>query len=181
MNLSTKSILFGLTTTLLLSSLALADGGKPRTGNDGIGRGRHARFERRQHVRQFVRSLEFTDAQRANALAAAKTIAPIAEAARAEGRKLIEDARKNNQTGDRTAIRAAVKAQIEALRERTLKQIEPIGRGLLQSLTPDQRAKIQAALEKHGKTYDEERAARRISLMLARPRAVQFLEARTQH
>ncbi|MBL8859158.1 MAG: hypothetical protein JNL28_11670 [Planctomycetes bacterium] len=138
------------------------------------------RRERRGEIRKFVRTLEITEFQRAQALAAAKSIAPIAAAARAEARTLIENARKSNTTGDREAVRAAVREQLKALRERTRDQILPYGQGVFNLLTVEQKAKLAAAAEKRGRTFDADKAVRRMTWALARPRAVEFLEARTQ-
>lgn len=184
MRFSTKSTCLSLTAVLLIASLALAqgsEGGKkhregPRTG----ARARlHARIERRAHIRELVRSMGFSDTQKAQALQAARTVQPIAQAARAEAQQIVQTARKNDPTGTRAEIRAAVKDQIKAVRERAASQILPSGRALLASLTPEQRAKIQERLAKHGKTFDEEKVARRLGFLLSRPGAVKFLE-RTQ-
>jgi Spy/CpxP family protein refolding chaperone len=121
----------------------------------------------------------FSDTQKAQALQAARTVQPIAEGARAEAKQIVQAARKADPTGTREQIRAAVKDQIKAVRERAASQILPSGRALLASLTPEQRAKIQERLAKHGKTFDEEKVARRLGFLLSRPGAVKFLESRT--
>ncbi len=180
-----KQSLFGLAALLLLGTLATAQGlgGERHSGRSGEGRGgfgRAARIERRAGIRKFVRGLEITDGQRAQALAAAKAIAPIAQSARSEARTILENARKNNPTGDRAAIRESVRASLEALRERTLATVQPIARGVFDTLTVEQKDKLRAAAEKHGRTFDADRATRRLGRLLARPRAVEFLEARTQ-
>jgi Spy/CpxP family protein refolding chaperone len=171
-----KTTLFGLAALLVLGTFATAQG----LGRDH----RHGRFgergERRAAIKQFVRGLEITDYQRAQALTAAKAIAPIAQSARSEARTIIENARKANPTGDRKAIRESVRESLEALRERAVTQALPIARGVLDTLTPEQKDKLRAAAEKHGRTFDAEKAARRIGFLLARPRAVEFLEARTK-
>jgi hypothetical protein len=184
MRLMNKTTLLSLTALILIASLAVAQGRGHGT-KDGAGEGRggrtHARMERRAHVRAFLRELGFTDTQKAQALQAARTVQPVAEAARAQARQIVQAARAANPTGSREAIRASVKDQLKAVRENAAAQILPSGRALLASLTPDQRARIQAALTKHGKTFDEERVARRLGFLLARPRAVQFLEGHVKH
>lgn len=182
-----KSLLFGLAGLVLCATFAIAQEGT-RTGQRGGHRGPFAerradrleRFERRAEIRKFVRKLEIDDVQRAQALAAAKAIAPIAKSVRAEARTILENARKANPTGDRAAIREATRESLKALRARAEGQIVPIARGVFDTLTLDQKDKLRAAAERHGRTFDAERATRRIGFLLARPRAVEFLEARTQ-
>lgn len=172
-----KPVLFALAALLALGSLATAqEKGRGHRGMDG----RAGRFERRAEIRKFVRGLEITDAQRAQALVAARAIAPIAQSARSEARTILENARKANPSGDRAAIRAAVKPQLEALKQRTLAQAMPIARGVFDTLTPAQKDQLRAAAEKHGRTFDAERATQRLGRLLARPRAVEVLEARTK-
>jgi hypothetical protein len=169
-----KTTLFGLVALLALGTLATAQGRGHR-----FGEGREGRFERRAEIRKFAGKLEITDAQRAQALAAAKAIAPIAGAARAEARTILENARKANPNADRQAIRESVAGQLKALKERTVAQVLPVARGVFDTLTVEQKDKLRAAAEKHGRTFDAERATKRLGRVLASPRAVQFLEART--
>ena len=181
-----KTLLFGLVGLLTLATFAFAEE-RARGGHRGFLGERRAqrlergqRFERRAEIRKFVRALEITDAQRANALAAAQAIAPIAQAARTEARGIVENARKQNTTGDRSAIREATRASLKALRERTAAQVLPIAKGVFDSLTVEQKDKLRAAAERHGRTFDPEKATRKIGFLLARPHAVEFLERRTQ-
>lgn len=172
-----KTTLFALGALLTLGTIATAQGSK---GEREFG-GRHAgRFERRAEVRKFVRELGITDAQRAQALTAAKAIQPIAQSARAEARAILENARKANPTGDRQAIRESVRAAMQALKERARDQVLPIARNVFDTLTPEQKDKLRAAAERHGRTFDADLATQRIGRLLARPRAVEFLEARTR-
>lgn len=204
MKITTKTTVLSLTAALILTSFAVAQGGRhahrgdagdgqnPRTGEvrtgdarGGEGRGAfrermRERFQRREALRKFVRSMEFTDAQRAQALQSAKVVAPIAESARAEARAIVENARKAKPDATRAERRELVKPQLQALKERTASQILPQGQALLGSLTAEQRAKLVAAAEKHGRTFDEQRAARRLAFLLSRPKAVAFLEARVR-
>lgn len=172
-----KTTLFGLAALLTLGTFAAAQG-HSREGRHG--RHGEGRIERRADIRKFVRGLEITEFQRTQALAAAKAIAPIAQSARSEARAIIENARKANPTGDRKAIRAAVREQLKGLKERTVTQVVPIARGVFDTLTVEQKDKLRAAAEKHGRTFDADRATRRLGRLLARPRAVEFLEARTK-
>lgn len=179
--ISIKTTLFGLAALTLLATVTVAEGRRGEHGRKFLREGARAeRLERRGEIAKFVRSLEITDFQRAQALAAAKSIAPIASAARAEARGIIENARKSNQTGDKAAIRAAAREQIKALRERAVEQAKPFAQGVFDLLTVEQKAKLAAAAEKHGRTFDADRAVRRMTRLLARPRAVEFLEARTK-
>jgi hypothetical protein len=56
----------------------------------------------------------------------------------------------------------------------------PIARGVFDTLTPAQKDQLRAAAEKHGRAFDAERATQRLGRLLARPRAVEVLEARTK-
>jgi hypothetical protein len=176
-----KTLGLGLVALTLLGTLtfAAADGTRaPKPGADGQGQ-RHERVQGRhrlEKLRGFLRSLQFNASQRAAALQAARAVQPVAEQARAEARSIVQAARQANPTGDRATIRAAVQGQLKALRERTQQQIEPNGRALAATLTPEQRAKLAERAEKHGRTFDENKLARRMSFLLSRPRAVQFLE-----
>lgn len=170
-----KPTLFALAALVTLGTLATAQGlHRGHRGEDGRG----ARFERRAEIRKLVRGLEITDAQRAQALAAAKAIAPIAQSARSEARSIVETARKNNPNGDRQAIRESVRPQLQALKERTIAQAMPIARGVFDTLTPAQKDKLRSAAESHGRTFDADRATQRLGRLLARPRAVEVLESR---
>ena len=172
-----KTTLFSLAALLTLGTLATAQG---EGRGHRFGEGREGRIERRAQIRKFAQKLEITDYQRAQALTAAKAIAPIAQSARAEARTILENARKANPNGDRQAIRAAARPQLEALKERTVAQALPIARGVFDTLTVEQKDKLRAAAEKHGRTFDADRATKRLGRMLARPRAVEVLEARTR-
>ncbi|MDZ4772889.1 MAG: Spy/CpxP family protein refolding chaperone [Planctomycetota bacterium] len=176
-----KTTLFGLAALLALGTFATAQGtGRGQKFDESRGRfERRAGFEKRAKLKKFVRELEITDAQRAQALAAAQTIAPIAQSARAEARTILENARKANPTGDRQAIRESVRAAMQSVKERAQGQVLPIARNVFDTLTPEQKDKLRAAAERHGRTFDSERAAQRMGRMLASPRAVEFLEART--
>lgn len=170
-----KTTLFGLAALLILGTLATAQGFERGQRSE-----RSTRFgERRAQIQKFVRGLEITEFQRAQTLAAAKAIAPIAQAARSEARAIIESARKANPNGDRKAIRESVRDSIKAVRERAEVQVTLRARSVFDTLTVEQKDKLRAVAEKHGRTLDDALATRRIGRLLARPRAVEFLEART--
>ncbi len=177
----TKTTCLSLAAVLVIASLALAQGTEGHRGrHDGPATGPRARLQRRAHLREFVHAMAFTDMQKAQALQAARTVEPIAEAARKDAKQIVQAARAANPSGSRDDIRAAVKDQVKAVRERAATQILPSGRALLASLTSEQRAQITERLAKHGKTFDEDRVARRLGFLLSRPGAVKFLESRGQ-
>lgn len=179
-----KTLGLALVALTLLGTLAFAAGDGRRAlagGADGGARhGRFARHQRIEKVREVLRSLNFSDAQRAAALQAARNVQPIAEQARTEAKGIVQAARKENPTGDRATIREAVRAQLKALHERTRTRIEPNGRAITATLTPEQRAKLAEIAAKHGRTFDENRFTRRMSFLLSRPRAVEILERRQE-
>jgi hypothetical protein len=156
----------------------------PRAGRSGGRRGAlRDRFRRamRQERRDLLASLNVTDDQRRTALEKARAAAPIVSAARDEARRVVAQARAaaaKDPAADRKALRESVRTQLQALRERTRGQVEPLAKDVLASLTPEQRAKIDAAAAKRGRTVDEGRLTRRVARMLARPMTVPYLEAR---
>jgi len=85
-------------------------------------------------------------------------------------------ARNAQQTGDRQQIREKARADLKALRERTLLQIAPQAQGLVALLTPEQRAQIQERAQKHGRTVDDQKLTKRFAMLLSRPGAASFLE-----
>ncbi len=170
---------------LPLALLVLAGTVYATTGQDPAlrhgRRDRASRAERVERVRQgreFLRGLEITDAQRALALEQARAIAPRARELRREALRIREDTREGVRTGDRDAIRAETRGRIRELRERARVELAPHGRALVDSLTPEQRAKIEARLAERGRTFDAQRASERAGRWLARPRVHERLEAR---
>jgi Spy/CpxP family protein refolding chaperone len=168
----TKTLALTLGALLALSAFSFA------SADRGDGHARKNVRERMEQRRDVARKLNFTNAQRAQALQAARTVQPAARAAREEARQIIADARAKNPTGDRAAIRDAVKSRIQELRQRVLAVAEPQARSLAATLTPEQRAKLNEHAQKHGRTFDENRFVERLSKMLASKRAVTFLERR---
>lgn len=141
---------------------------------------RSERFERVRQGREFLRGLEVTDAQRALALEQARAMAPRARELRREALRIRQEAREGVSTGDREAVRAETRERIRALRERARAELAPHGRALVDSLTPEQRAKIEARLAERGRTFDAQRASERAGRWLARPRVHDRVEARSR-
>ena len=156
----------------------------PRAGRAaGLRGARRDRFRRamRQERRDLLASLGVTDEQRRTALAKARAAAPIVTSAKDEARRIVAQAwaaAAKDPAGDRKALRESVRAQLKALREKTRGQVEPLAKDVVASLTPEQRAKLDDAAAKRGRTVDEARLTRRVARMLSRPMAVPYLEAR---
>ena len=172
---------------LPLALLVLAGTVYATTGQDRARRQDHReraaraeRFERARAGREFLRGLEITDAQRQLALEEARAIAPRARELRREAMRIRQEAREGVRTGDREAIRAQTRERLRALRERARAELAPHGRALVDSLTPEQRAKIEARLAERGRTFDAQRASERAARWLARPRVHDRLEARSR-
>lgn len=173
----------------LLAATAIAQESTGHGRHDGQGQddhpGRRQRPHGRRHHRRppvpngFLRSLEITDAQRGIALQEARLAAPIAESARDEARRILARAWAQAQNGgDRQALRESVRAQIKTLRENAFTNVEPLARRLLSTLTPEQRARIEAAAKARGRSVDEDRLVRRAAFLLTRRMTVPMLEAR---
>lgn len=183
MKIHPKTVLLAFTGTTLLASLAIAQGqreGRARGAGDPADgrRGAETRTERRadrierrlerlERARRFVRELDLTDAQRALARQEAQALAPAAKAAREEARGILDAARERRRGGDREGAREQAREQLKGLRERTRAEFTPHGRALIQSLTPEQRARIEARLAERGRTFDAERASERVGRWLA--------------
>ncbi|MCY2961523.1 MAG: hypothetical protein NTY35_15275 [Planctomycetota bacterium] len=180
---TTKTVALGLASLSVLATLAMAQGRAEQHGQVGepgqhARRGAEARFERHAgrhggrfaQARKFVRELELTDAQRDLARQEAQLVGPAARAAREEARAIVQAARARAQGGDREGARAEAREQLKLLRERTRAEFTPHGRALIQSLTPEQRARIDARLAERGKTFDVDKASERVGRWLARPR-----------
>ena len=126
------------------------------------------RFLRRHAMRaqRFLRLLDLSDAQRTQ-LADARTAAePIRQDARTKVRAILEEARKGERTPDtRTKVREQVKAVLQA----AATQVEPSAKRLLDSLTPEQRARLAERATKHGKTLDDAMLLRRFERLVLAP------------
>jgi Spy/CpxP family protein refolding chaperone len=160
------------------------DGPRPRAGRAaGVRGARRDRFRRamRQERRDLLTSLGVTDEQRRTVLEKARAAAPIVAADRDEARRIVAQAwtaAAKDSAADRRALRDSVRGQLKALREKTRGQVEPLAKEVVASLTPEQRAKLDAAAARHGRTVDEARLVRRAARMISRPMTVPYLEAR---
>ncbi len=181
MSFTIKNFSLTLGTALLCGAIGLASTDENATGHhDGHARHhrRWQRHERRIEHREFLRSFHSTDEQRAQALQAARSVQPAVEATRSEARKIVADARAANPTAASAAIRQTVLEQIKNLHESMRAQVEPSARALAATLTPEQRQKLQDFAMAHGTSFDENRFSARLGRLLARQRAVEFLERR---
>jgi len=158
---------------LLAASLAAI----PAFAGDGRHEGRHARKRAGWARLKAFESLGFTAEQRHLMIERARAIAPIVESGKAEARRLIAQALVEAETGDQDAIRARVKESLKALRKGAAEKIAPLARDVVASLTPEQRAKIEAFAAKHGRTVDDDMLVRRFGRALARPMTLAYLEA----
>ena len=152
-----------------VSAVALAPFALAAPG-DGAGHpGRHARqarLARREH--RFLKSLELTDAQKAQWKDARLAADPVREDLRTQIRAMREAFKAGEKTPEaRAAFRAKRKATVDA----ALAAVAPSAARLVASLTPEQRAKLEARAKAHGKTLDDAKLTRRIErLLLARGR-----------
>lgn len=182
------------TVAFLTAAIAAGAGAAAFAGDDGThphaGRfgGRRAamrdrfRESMRKERRDLLASLDITDQQRQTALEKARAAAPIVSSAKEEARRIVAQAwaaAAKDPNADRKALRDSVRTQLRALREKTRGQVEPLAKDVVASLTPEQRAQLDAAAAKHGRTVDDDRLVRRVARMLSRPMTVPYLEART--
>jgi Spy/CpxP family protein refolding chaperone len=138
-----------------------------RGGGDGLG----ARLERRREAiaRRIGQRLDITDAQREQFRAQARSVAPVTEQVRGEARAIFERARAAVQSGgDRAAVREQARGEMKALFQRSFPQLQPAARAMVEQLTPEQRAKLEAAAAARGKTLDQSRLERGAALILMR-------------
>jgi len=141
------------------------------------GRGLRQRFVKRMRQRrEFVRSLEISEAQRESARAAARELAPLAETLRPQVSALLERARALRREGDREGARNVLKNELKPLLESAKPQTQRALAPLVASLTPEQRAKLEAAAQRRGRSFDEQRFAHRLGLRLSSRRAPERLE-----
>jgi len=137
--------------------------------------------EKRRSAAEVLASLGVTDEQRTLVLAKAREAAPIVASARDEARRAVARAWASAGDGaatDRKAVRAAVKTEIQAIREKARGQIEPLAREIVASLTPEQRQKLQETMSKRGRTLDDAKLTRFAARLISRPMTVSYLEAR---
>jgi hypothetical protein len=182
-----RTLTAGLAAVLALGTVMPAfagdEGPRPRAGRVGR-RAAHrngVRRAMRQERRDLLASLQVTDDQRRTVLEKARAAAPIVSAGKDEARRIVAQARAalaKDPAADRRALRESVRTQLRALRAKTRGQVEPLAKDVVASLTPEQRAKLEAAAGKHGRTLDDARLTRRAARMISRPMTVPYLEAR---
>lgn len=128
----------------------------------------HAKHERAEFARRhgIAHRLGLTEAQRTQLRAEVERVAPELRSARERARELVRAAR---QDGDVTpAEREQLRTQLRALRDEARSQVLPGARALVTSLTPEQRARLEAVAKAHGKTLDEARLGERVAAQLVR-------------
>jgi hypothetical protein len=140
-----------------------------------LARAIRAKAQAREGIQRLLDSLAATDAQRAVALEAARAAEPIARQARAEALAIRSEVLAQHG-GDRQAAREEMRERIGELRQRTLASLAPHAQAVLATLTPEQRAKLDEAAARRGRTLDEERLLRITSYLLTRPATVAKLE-----
>lgn len=175
-------ILLGLCGLILLGGAAFGaaqEGGRGRP--DGAPRARQARTmrtadrdgasgrgmrERLRQGRKLVRSLDVTPAQRELVREAARELAPLSKDLRQQARTLLEKARTLRRDGDREGARAVLRNELRPMLDRAKPDAERAASPVLRSLTPEQRTKLEAAAQRRGKQFDEQRFAQRLGLAL---------------
>ncbi|MBL8801867.1 MAG: hypothetical protein JNN27_07730 [Planctomycetes bacterium] len=132
------------------------------------GRGLRQRVVKRMRQRRdFLRSLEITEVQRESARAAARELAPLAETLRPQVKALLERARALRRACDREGARKVLENELKPLLASAKPQTQRAVAPLVGSLTPEQRAKLEAAAQRRGRSFDEQRFAHRLGLALS--------------
>ena len=153
------------------ATFAMAQRGWGRGDVQGGRRARIQRAVRGQHrMGEVARRLGVTDDQRALARSTAQQLRPLAESVKPQIREIVQRARALARSGDREGARAVVQTELKPLVERLRAQTRPMVQPLIQSLTPEQRAKVENFLRARGRTLDEGKLADRLALGLARAR-----------
>lgn len=137
---------------------------------DHAGRpGRLGRWmHRRQLGRKLVRSLEITEPQKEQARGVARSLRPLVDEVRPRVRDLMTQARELARSGNREAARELLRSELRPILEDAMARARPQVAPLVGTLSPEQRAKLEARAAARGKTFDEERFTRRLTWMLAR-------------
>jgi Spy/CpxP family protein refolding chaperone len=154
-----------------------APGSPPVTGErepaakDGRGRrlraghrARHRAVHHRMAARRFLRALDLSDAQKATIRESREASAKVREDARAATREMVGAARKGGDRSD--AARTALREKVRAVRASARLAVEPQAKRILESLTTEQRAKIEERAKARGKTVDEAKLLERIEGLL---------------
>ena len=142
-----------------------------RAGRDGAGRAghrmRHRAMRNARHTMKVLKSLDLTDAQKA-LLADGRA---GAESVRADLRTKIKAVFETPVTGDKPEdLRAARRAKIKELMEAARTQVEPSAAKFVSALSPEQKAKLAEAAQKHGKTFDEAKFTKRVAGLFLAPK-----------
>jgi hypothetical protein len=149
--------------------------GRSASGQRDFGRLRE-RFQRLRRARDFARSLEITPEQREQARDAARALSPEAAELRARARQILERARALKQSGDREGARQHLRAELRPLIEEAKSRGGEHARPLIGTLTPEQRERFSELARRHGRTFDDERAAEKLGRMLGSRRAGERFE-----
>jgi hypothetical protein len=108
------------------------------------------RDELRQRVREH---LKLTDEQRAAAEQARRELAPIRDDVRERAREIAGRARDLRRNGDVEGARQVLREELKPLVKDTRERVKPHVRPLIDSLTPEQRQKVQRFLERRGRRF----------------------------
>ncbi len=166
LNTMNKKILLGVCGLLFVAGAASASG---RYGPaEGL---RHRLRHPLRHGRDVARKLDVSESQRELARQAARELAPVADDLRSQARAIVERARELRRKGDREGAKQLLRDELRPLFERAKPQAERAVEPLLHSLTPEQRAKLEAAAQRRGKRFDEQRFSHRLGLALSTRRA----------
>jgi Spy/CpxP family protein refolding chaperone len=128
-------------------------------------RGMLRRGARRRAMR-FLRLLDLSDAQKAQLSDARTAAEPVRKDAREKVRAILEEVRKGERTPE---TRAKVREQVKAVLQAAATQVEPSAKRLLDSLTPEQRARLSERAAKHGRTLDDAKLLRRFERLVLAP------------
>jgi F0F1-type ATP synthase membrane subunit b/b' len=129
-----------------------------------------ARIEARREeiAKRVISRLGVTEAQRSAFRTQAEAAKPVVERARAEIRRVLEQARQRARAGDPREAREWARGEIRSVIEGTYPQIEPNARQVVEQLSPEQRARLDGIAKLRGKRFDDERLKRCTAWLLAR-------------
>ena len=134
---------------------------------DGLRGGARRGPRARRHARaRFLRSLDLSDAQRATLREARAAGAKAGAAAREKARAIRKEARAAGVADD--AARASLRERLKAVRAEARAAVAPEAQKPVTSLTPEQRARLEARAKERGKTFDEARFRARVERALLR-------------
>ena len=106
----------------------------------------------KDELRQRVRDrLQLTDEQRAAADQARRELAPLRDEVRERVRDIGGRARELRRNGDADGARQMLREELKPLVKDTRERAKPHVRPLIESLTPEQREKVQRFFERRGR------------------------------